>query len=254
MLISRKRNPPNLNLNIDGVNIKQVQHFRLLGVIISNDLTWSEHIATVCGKAKRLIGFFYRYFNQADTSCLEHLYMTLVRSMLDHSCCVWSPYQAKYVNQLESVQTFAARLATKKWSSDSASLRSLLGWSTLASRRTYMKLCLCCRILVGDSLILDSTFSPHTSRTVRHINSSPFVKTSYHLYSFFVSVIPLWNSIPDHVICASSVLTFKRHLKKLFVAYIIFCTISGHLNISVSLVGDSLNKQSWAVPSSTRYT
>ena len=221
MLISKKRNPPNLNLNIDGVNIERVQHFRLLGVIISNDLTWSEHIATVCGKAKRLIGFLYRYFNQADTSCLEHLYMTLVRPMLDYGCCVWSPYQAKYVDQLESVQTFAARLATKKWSSDSDSLRSLLGWSTLASRRSYMKLCLCRRILVGDSLIPDSTFSPHTSRTLRHINScplyQPFVKTSYHLNSFFVSVIPLWNSIPDHVICASSVLTFKRQLKKLFV-------------------------------------
>ncbi len=135
--------------------------------------------------------------------------------MLDYGCCVWSPYQAKYVDQLESVQTFAARLAMKKWSSDSATLRSLLGWSTLASRRTYMKLCLCRRILVGDSLIPDSTFSPHTSRTVRHINScplyQPFVKTSYHLNSFFISVIPLWNSIPDQVICASSVLTFKRH-------------------------------------------
>ncbi len=37
-----------------------------------------------------------------------------------------------------------------------------------------------------------------TSRTVRHINScplyQPFVKTSYHLNSFFISVIPLWNS------------------------------------------------------------
>ncbi len=184
-------------------------------------LTLSEHIVTVCGKAKRFIGFLYRYFNLADKKCLEQLYLTLVRPMLDYGCCVWFPYQAKYVDQLESVQMFAARLATKKWSSDSATLRSLLGWSTSASRHTYMKLCLCRRILVGDSLIPDSTFSPHTSRTVRHINScplyQPFVKTSYHLNSFFISVIPLWNSIPDQVICASSVLTFKCHLKTLLV-------------------------------------
>ncbi len=127
MLISRNRNPPNLNLTIGGVQIERVQHFRLLGVIICNDLTWSEHIVTVCGKAKRFIGFLYRYFNLADKKCLEHLYLTLARPILDYGCYVWSPYQTKYVDQLESVQTFTARLATKKWSSDSATLRSLLG-------------------------------------------------------------------------------------------------------------------------------
>ncbi len=134
--------------------------------------------------------------------CVRH---NQVVNFFFYGCCVWSPYQAKYVDQLESVQTFAARLATKKWSSDSTTLRSLLGWSTLASRRTCMKLCLCRRILVGDSLIPDSTFSPHTSRTVRHINScplyQPFVKTSYHLNSFFYqrySFVELY-SWPSHL-------------------------------------------------------
>ena len=70
MLISRKRDPPVLSLDIDGTEISQVKSIKHLGFIISDDLCWAYHITTICGKAKRFIRFLYRYFHQADRPCL----------------------------------------------------------------------------------------------------------------------------------------------------------------------------------------
>lgn len=221
MVISRKRRPPTLSLRIDDRPIDQVDSFRYLGVQISSDLTWSDHISRTCLKAKRLIGFLYRYFYLAERKCLSHLYRALILPILDYGCCIWDPHTAKHVTQLERVQSFAARLATKRWSCDADSLKSELGWAALSTRRRFQKLCLCRRILCGDSLIPPTVFTPHPSLSVRHLNSKPlfqpFVRTYYHRYSYFVSVVPLWNAIPDRIITLSSGLAFKRHLKQLMV-------------------------------------
>ena len=217
MLVSRKKQPLSLHIAVMGNVITQVKSFKLLGVLVSDNLSWSEHITATCRKAKRFIGFLYRHFHFANTKCLALLYTSLVRPMLDYGCCIWAPYQLKYINLLEGVQSFAARLATKRWSIDPGVLRATLGWPLLESRRRYMKVCLARRILGGESLIPPTAFTDHPSTTVRHLNScplfTPFVRTSYHQHSFFISVIPLWNAIPDSIITLSSHLAFKRHLR-----------------------------------------
>ncbi len=41
----------------------------------------------------------------------------------------------------------------------------------------------------------------------------PSVYSHYHCSSFFVSSIPLWNSLPESLVGLFSHLDFKRHLK-----------------------------------------
>ena len=175
----------------------------------------------MCSKAKRLLGFLYRTFYLSERKCLSYLYTALVLPILDYGCCIWDPHQEKYITQLERVQSFAARLATKHWSEDPPALREVLGWATLSSRRKIQKLVMCRRILSGNSLIPSSVFTPHPCCSVRHQNSSPlykpWVRSNYHKKSFFVGSIPLWNSIPDYIITLSRVSAFKRHLRKLMV-------------------------------------
>ena len=189
MLISRKRVVPVLSLKLDDHAIAQVSSFKFLGITIASDLSWGCHISNTCCKAKRFLGFLYRYFHLADSKCLARLYKSLVLPMLDYGCCVWAPHQAKYIAQLERVQSFAARIVTKQWKSDAAALKSRLGWTMLVDRRSYMKLCVCRRILFGESLIPADVFTQHPSTTVRHLNSKPlfqpYVRTVHHQNSFF---------------------------------------------------------------------
>ena len=65
MVISRKKRSlqPEFPLHLNGDPLESVTSFKYLGVYISSDLSWSEHIKQVCVKAKRMIGLLYRNFN-----------------------------------------------------------------------------------------------------------------------------------------------------------------------------------------------
>lgn len=61
-------------------------------------------------------------------------------------------------------------------------------------------------------LIPCSVFTPHPSLVVRHANSCPlfvpFVKTQYHHSSFFISIIPSWNHLPEAIVSLGIDLAF----------------------------------------------
>ena len=70
MVISRKRHPPTPTIVIKGHEVEQVSSFKLLGVTISADLSWRQHIHGIVSKAKCLLGFLYRVFGSSNRRCL----------------------------------------------------------------------------------------------------------------------------------------------------------------------------------------
>ena len=210
---------PTVSLVLNGVTIDQVSSFRYLGVTISENLSWGLHINKVCCKAKRSLGFLYRCFSKGcDRWSLARLYQSMVLPVLEYCSSVWDPQYKVSIDKLERVQTFAGRLVTGHWRDDQATLREELSWCPLSTRRSFHKINLCRRILSGKSLISPSIFKPHPSpSTLRNTNSLALyrqrVRTSYTNHSFFHSIIPLWNSIPEAVVQLTSNKAFKRHLK-----------------------------------------
>ena len=103
MLITRKRSnsltPPPLSLGPS--IIERTYSYKYLGVTISSNLSWSEHIHAICTKAKRLLGFLYRHFySNANTSSLLKLYISLIRPHLEYACQVWHPHLLTDINKL----------------------------------------------------------------------------------------------------------------------------------------------------------
>ena len=222
MLISRKKVKPALNIWVNGSKIEVVTTFRYLGVNISDDLSWQPHINYLCSRAKQRLGFIYRTFTQANVQCLAHLYKSLVKPLLEYCSAVWDPHQVTLIGKLERVQGFAAKLATRCWSSHGQEVVSKLGWPKLAARRAYHKICICRRILKGHSIIPPDVFTPHPyTGSLRHHNSiqlyKPLVKTNYHRAAYFISVVSLWNRVPEYITAMPTELTFKKHLKNFLV-------------------------------------
>ena len=210
---------PALNITLNGHRVEQVRSFILLGVSISEGLSWSGHINQVCSRTRCLLGFLYRSFGVARPPCLAKLYKALVLPVLDYCSTVWDPPHRVHQVALERVQSFAARIVTRCWCQDAGPLKARLKWPSLASRRKVQKLCVCRRILSGDSLIPSSTFIRASTVTRHHLNNQPlfrpFVRTN-HMSSFFVDAVSQWNKVPDSVCSLSSNLAFKLHIKKLF--------------------------------------
>ena len=107
MTISRKRNrhTPAPPLSLNGSTLEDVPTFKYLGILITSDLSWSQHIQDMCSKARNLI--YRRYYQYADSNTLLRLYTSLVRPHVEYAAPVWDPFAIQDIQSLESVQKFA---------------------------------------------------------------------------------------------------------------------------------------------------
>lgn len=216
ILITRKKHRPILNFVIGSYPIPSVTSLKFLGVVITDNLSWSSHIESTCLKAKKQLGLIHRHYHQAPRVARERLYKLTVLPHLDYCASVWDPHQAKYKEKLNSVQAFASKVVLQSWTTPRQQRLSMLKWPCLEDRRKVQKLIMCHKIINGRSCIPSSTFSQHPYPSLRHSHSFPlFVPQSHsvsHRSSFFISVVPLWNSLPSTIPLASSAVTFKSHV------------------------------------------
>ena len=75
-----------------------------LGILMSENCEFDNHIATVVKKCSRLCGWILRTFSTRSKPVLLTLFKSLVIPHLDYGSQLWSPFQVKSINALERVQ------------------------------------------------------------------------------------------------------------------------------------------------------
>ena len=218
--ITRTKRPLSINISMGSHPILLCKSVKYLGVTISSNLTWSEHIKSTCKKAKQRLGFIHRHLSQSPPNVRHRIYRATVLPKLEYCCAVWDPHYVSDIDALESVQKFAGRVITRQWHSDYHTLCSTLNWQPLSVRRKLQKLKVCYNIVNNRSIIPSSNFSLHPRPSPRHPHSQilykPFAKTSSHLNSFFISVILTWNALPSVVVESSNPSIFKKRVTQYF--------------------------------------
>ena len=143
LLVSRKNNrnmhPP---LIMNTVYINEVQHHKHLGIILSNDGTWHEHINLITSKAWQKIYVMRKLKFMLDRDSLNKIYISFVRPTLEYANIVWDNCTQYEANAIEKIQTEAARVvtgATRLVSLDMLSKET--GWESLRDRRYKHKMC-----------------------------------------------------------------------------------------------------------------
>ena len=222
MIISRKKKAiPYFGLFLNGHQLERVSSFRLLSVIIDENLSWSEHIISVSSKAKRTLGIIYRQFYLCDKATLLTMYKSLVLPILDYCCFVWDPHLVKHVKLLESVQIFACRIATGLWDMSHDQLRSRCNLPLLSVRRQYFKYCFVYKALNNLTYCPPSIFKFKAISSVRTRNSHNlqlyqfFARTASSLNSFLNSSVSLWNNLPYHIVSSKAHYSFKLLIRNL---------------------------------------
>merc|ERR1712212_498599 len=84
---------------------------RDLGITVSNDFSWSEHIAKITTKGNQMAAWALSLYKNRGRAHMLTLYKSYVRSHLEFSCPLWNPYRITDIAALEGVQrTFTSRI------------------------------------------------------------------------------------------------------------------------------------------------
>ena len=200
MVITRSRIHQCPQLFLAGQPLECVQSYKYLGVIITSNLSWSEHIQSICNKSRKLVGLLYRQFYQnADSDILRQFYLSCIRPHLEYACTVWDPYLAKEKALLEAVQKFACKACCKNWNMDYESMLAHLNIPSLQQRRLQLKANMMHQFVHGVSYIPEDILllHPPSIYDTRNISyfSVPYARTNAYYYSFFPHMLRFWNSL-----------------------------------------------------------
>ena len=188
--------------SINNLPIASSNHHKDLGVLITSDLTWSNHIKIISSKAYKKLGLLRRTFcNSNSIQSKKSLYISLVRSQLTYASQVWRPSLLKDIYTLETVQRRATKFilndSSSNYKSRLISLK-LLPLSMVLEIHDISFFIKCHKQPTTSFVITDFiSFSTNTTRSGSQRKLiQPLTSTNRSKHFYFHRLPKLWDSLP----------------------------------------------------------
>ena len=97
------------NYHIDGRDIPCLESVRDLGVLMTPDLNFSQHIFDCTRSARIITNTIFRCFIGRDPIVYTHLFKTLVLPKLLYCSPIWRPFLVEHEEAIEDVQRYFQR-------------------------------------------------------------------------------------------------------------------------------------------------
>lgn len=206
---------PRLPYNIDGTLLNTTESHNDLGVTITNNLSWSEHIALITRKSKTSLFLLKKTFQAMSFNTSVQLYKSLVRPILEHCGPVWSVDLVRDNEMLERVQRYATRLSYGRRRPPYEQRLEQGKLSLFEKRRLRGDLIITYRVLHGlFGVDLSELFILNRDPRLRGHNYKlqKDFKTRARQNFLCNRVFDIWNSLPYDVVNSNNVNTFKNKL------------------------------------------
>ena len=203
MLVSRKRHLDTIPLYMGCKKLPYVNLHRHLGIIMSNDLTWTAHIDELITKSYTRLTLLKRLKYTLDRHTLDTLYKSFIRPLLEYGGMVWDNCSQRDKDKIEDVQYVAGRIVSGaiKGTGRNKVYREL-GWELLSNRRLRHKLTIFHSIIYSYCPphllnILQGTVRERTNYSLRNVNqlNTFYCSTTAFYNSYFPSCVRDWNEI-----------------------------------------------------------
>ena len=220
-----------LTPTIDGQPIKLVDNHRHLGVVLSNDLKWSNHALHILKTASKKAGLLRIMSRDLPLSVATKLYSCYVRPTMEYASPVWhGSLREEDAMCLERIQTgVARRLLRAEWTTPKDSLLEQLGWPALRWRREVTSLSLFHKLLHSRTEPFPQCLFPFSHTTSTRSRRKPLqlvlpqTRTTRYKTSFFYRSALLWNSLPHNIQSLRNSTAFQQALEQHWSAYR-YCT------------------------------
>jgi len=196
--------------------IERTTEQRDLGVIITDNLKPTSQCVKAAAKARSVLGVVQRHFKRLDPQDFLIIYKSYIRPHLEYCIQAWSPYLQNDIYCLESVQRAATRLVRGFKKVPYEDRLRILGLITLAVRRKRGDLIEYYTILSGKENLDPNQFFQRSDTTHLRGHSCKLSVSRCRLQprqNFFSQrVIKDWNKLPQDVVDAPSINSFKNRL------------------------------------------
>ena len=202
MLISRKTNSQNHPpVFMQNQQIQEVEFHKHLGVYLSSDCSWHQHIDYIKQKAWIRLNIMRKLKFDLDRNSLETIYKSFFRPILEYADVIWDNCSQQEKEELEKIQTEAATGSTKLVSIQK--FYAEVCWERLETRRWKHKLVLFHKMYYNVTPQYLSSLVPTLVQNVSHYNlrnadnlQTVPSRTTQYCNSFLPSVVRDWNSLP----------------------------------------------------------
>jgi hypothetical protein len=218
LTVSNKRSQLKTGYKMFGQELQQVEHHPYLGVELSQNLSWGQHIDIISNRANRSLNFIRRNLSRCSSTTKQMAYKSLVQPHLQYASAAWDPYQANHINKIEKVQSKAARFVLNRYGrTDSVTqMRSELKWHPQQVYRCANRLTVLRKILSDEIAVPLPSNIQQNKRVTRGCHPHQFVLPSAHIdtykFSFFPRTIRCWNILPSNIIEQPDTDKFKASL------------------------------------------
>ena len=202
--------------------VENVTSMKDLGVTVTTNCSFREHIMNVTRKAGYTASSIFRNFVSRNPTFLLSMFITYVRPILEYNCSVWSPGLVCDIDLVEHVQrSFTRRIPGLSVLSYKERLEHL-HLDSLEKRRMISDLCEVYKMFFGlSNLRVTEFFTLHDENINTRGHPYRVLQCHYNMnirkFSFAVRVAPIWNFLPSTVFEGnySNVSTFRQKLKAL---------------------------------------
>ena len=215
-------NRPSLLFN--NVHLNYVEHHKHLGLTLSQNGSWNEHISNIISSASKVLGSMRYLKFKLGRKTLNQIYLSFMRPILEYASVVWDGCNLYDKQNLEKLQYEAARIVTGL--TKSVSIERLLreiGWVSLADRRQIQKLIIVYKYKTGNLPEYLHGIFPDLVSNINNYNlrnNDDFItvsrRTEIYSKSFIPSAISAWNNLTMEIRESPTLAIFKNRLKTLF--------------------------------------
>ena len=128
-------------LKFENTYVKFVENHKHLGLTLSYNGQWTDHINNIKSSAAKVLGIMRKLKFSLSRSALNQIYFSYLLPALEYASSVWDGCTAQNADTLNKVQNEAARIVTgltRSFSLDK--LFKECGWLSLLERRRQQKL------------------------------------------------------------------------------------------------------------------
>ena len=123
--------------------IDNVNNLKDLGIIMSSNCSFEQHIIELCKRCTGLCGWILRTFSSRESTVMMTLFKSLVLSRLDYGSQLWSPTKIDQIIMIEKIQkAFTKHIKGFSSFSYQERLSNLKIYSLQRRRDIYYNLCL----------------------------------------------------------------------------------------------------------------